>query len=58
MEQGASSSKQLMQCFCIICRGLKWWSKSTVYKHLSNQVTDVAPHDPSTMSEPWMMEST
>ena len=41
-EKGSSSSGHLMQCFCTICKGLKWWSRATVYRHLSSYADNVS----------------
>ena len=37
MEEGHSSCL-LKQCHCNLCQGAKWWHKSTVYRHLNDQI--------------------
>ena len=37
MEAGTSSQAGLMQCFCHICKGLNWFHRSTVWRHMNNE---------------------
>lgn len=60
MEEGHSSGL-LKQCHCNLCQGAKWWHKSTVYRHLNDQIlqgtsVDVAEETSRTEEDEQMVE--